>query len=96
MAEWISVKDRLPTESGYYLVFLKDFEPSKWDDGDETIDCSHVTQFYYDSTQLLFIDDKYERYYNMALAEPPKSYGIVLTHWMPLPKPPIIEAEGEE
>lgn len=91
MAEWISVKDRLPTESGEYIVFLHDIS----DEADELFKMSdQVTVAEYDAEQKIFSwGDSWQ--WNM-LIEHPQSYGYALAYWMPLPQPPIIEAEGEE
>ena len=85
MSEWISVKDRLPQENGYYLVWLKDTEPKKYY-LDEVIDCSYVDQYYYDTTQMIFSGN--ENYFNMVLQRPQEFGVLELTHWMPLPDRP--------
>lgn len=55
MNKWISVKDRLPTEFGYYLVV-----------------CSNKSH-----PQIRLWDDAWDDIFHSV------------THWMPLPEPPI-------
>ena len=80
MSEWISVKDRLPNESGTYLVNIHG--------EDETDVCDFVTEAWYTPlpTPLFnkevgwtILNEFYK--FTTQLREQ-------ITHWMPLPEPP--------
>ena len=86
MAEWISVKDRLPSEAGRYLVAYKLFDSDlAW--------WNEVLSF---STDLYKMDNfdfprkKYKGKSGFYFYD--SEYGNVednrVTHWMPLPEPP--------
>ena len=90
MAEWISVKDKLPTEGGEYLVFLKDIEPPTGEpiyDGIPPYDVVTVAMYSEDAKVFKWGD---EWVFNMLL-EHPCSFTMEMTHWMPLPQPPMEE-----
>lgn len=81
MAEWISVKDRLPEKDGEYLVFTEQrdcfnalFESEIGDGGEFGV---WLNSYHPDT--LGFLDSEWQEYEG-------------ITHWMPLPEPP----EGAE
>lgn len=78
--EWISVEDRLPDESGYYLVFYHE-----WSNG-------NFLPVYEDREirRMRFSKDK-PRKWCMPICinkECEADTNRTVTHWMPLPKPP--------
>ena len=80
MSEWISVKDRLPTDSGTYLVNVHQ------ESDDETRDA--VLLAWFNTERPLFAPDDIgwallNEFYH--LTEQLREY---ITHWMPLPEPP--------
>lgn len=77
MAEWISVKDRLPDKDGQYLVFTEQgdcynapFDTNVGDGGEFGIWFNR-----YHPDTLGFLDSQWQEYEG-------------ITHWMPLPEPP--------
>ena len=70
--EWISVEDRLPTESGLYPAYSinKDRAPPK-----DWLDC-----FYCFDAEAKEGESKWQHFSVL--------YDNGLTHWMPLPEPP--------
>lgn len=86
MAKWISVKDRLPKESGSYLVSLHQED----DELGKSSDC--VLFAWYQPYNLLFFNKDIgwsllNEFYDLSDRLRP-----CITHWMPLPEPP---KEGE-
>jgi hypothetical protein len=79
MAEWISVKDRLPEENGRYLCNIPIYEGYQ-----EVLDFA---------TNLEAVDD-YDFYHqnHAGFYDYDHEWGYVevpaITHWMPLPEPP--------
>lgn len=67
---WISVKDRLPEDFKYVLVYGKQFQP------DRGITSGHFSQ-------------KWGWYTDCDDQETGERYYDEITHWMPLPNPPI-------
>ena len=67
MAEWISVKDRLPEEKGQYLVT---YHPCHWDNVEENTICVGTDSFV---NGKRWAKNKYQRVTHwMPLPEPPK------------------------
>ena len=85
MKEWVKAYERAPTESGYYIVYIKDTDPWEMKDG-ELLDSSYVDCMYYDARQFIFRDNQ-GFYFNMMLAKPMDEH-FELTHWMELPEAP--------
>lgn len=80
MAEWISVKDRLPTESGVYLTNVHQ------ESDIESSDC--VLMAWYQVEKPLFAPDSVgwsllNEFYQFS-----DQMRDDITHWMPLPEPP--------
>ena len=74
MSEWISVKDRLPIEDDDYLTYVMD-------NG-----CSYrceVQSFYKDQKKLKGMYGDCFSHWELT-----KWDDDIVTHWMPLPKPP--------
>ena len=92
MTEWISVKDRLPSQDGYYLVAYKlDVIPQRWHFNvyPFSLDLYKTDKFdfprkkYKGKSGFYFYDSEYGNCENSRV-----------THWMPLPKPPKENADG--
>jgi hypothetical protein len=77
--KWISVEDRLPGEDGHYLVVYEYEIFGNIRRVTTFLPFDTDIGFYYNKEQ---IDDTYER----------KAYDGI-THWMPLPQPPEMNAE---
>lgn len=80
MNEWISVKDRLPEESGTYLVNVHQ------ETEDDVGDC--VLLAWYQRNDLLFVPNSVgwlllNEFYDLS-----NTLRDDITHWMPLPEPP--------
>ena len=79
MAEWISVKERLPEENGRYLCNIPIYEGYQ--------------EVLYFATNLEAVDD-YDFYHrnHAGFFDYEHKYGYCehsdVTHWMPLPEPP--------
>ena len=83
MNEWISVKDELPKEAGSYLVSLHQED----EENGESSDC--VLFAWYQPTKLLFCEQDIgwsllNEFYDLT-----SSLRQYITHWMPLPQPPL-------
>ncbi len=98
MNEWISVKDKLPEVSEECLLYYKQYRSdsgSLWNEdiiigfwSDEFMD--DEVGFYsscYDPSHLLCNNNCSNGSYNFIFLSD-NEYAII-THWMPLPKPPI-------
>lgn len=78
MAEWISVKDRLPEKNGRYLCCLKSLRKTKT----QVILGFALNLEEFDD--LFFRGKKYSGFF-----EEQEFYEVnCVTHWMPLPEPP--------
>ena len=90
--KWISVKDRLPSQDGYYLVAYKlDVIPPRW----------HFSVYpfsldLYNTDKFDFPRKKYKGKSGFYFYD--SEYGYCeddrVTHWMPLPEPPKEESYG--
>lgn len=77
--EWISVKDRLPEDSGYYLVVYRDkYNESISIDFDMYVKCNIGE--WWESEFACDITKQFLRATRLQEQE--------VTHWMPLPQPP--------
>lgn len=83
--KWISVKDRLPSEDGAYLVVVQETD-------EKECAYSFVTHAWFTTRPISFPVPEsigwtllYE-FYNFT--EQMRDY---ITHWMPLPEPPEVE-----
>ena len=73
--EWISVKDRLPEESGNYIVCCDDSS------------CSYGEGIWY-SSDVVVVSEYYEGSWIWYVGDTEWSLENIVTHWMPLPAPP--------
>lgn len=73
--EWISVKDRLPEESGNYIVCCDDSS------------CSYGEGIWY-SSDVVVVSEYYEGSWIWYESGTEWSLENIVTHWMPLPEPP--------
>lgn len=82
MSEWISVKDRLPGQSGEYLVLVENGDMFNAEFDECCGECGEfgIWQGWYDPNTLGFVDSEWSTYSG-------------ITHWMPLPEAP---KEGEQ
>ena len=85
MAEWISVKDRLPSEAGRYLVAYKLFDSDlAW--------WNEVLSFSTDLYKMDNFDFPRKKYKGKSGFYKLTECGFVendkITHWMPLPENP--------
>ena len=78
--EWISVKDRLPEEDGYYLAFVQGYYAKCVRTLNFAKDGRKVDEFDFDdgSKNVWY---RYDSEYGYVTVED-------VTHWMPLPQPP--------
>ena len=74
MSEWISVDDRLPDESGWYLAYQEN----------GNIFCRELLVEKY-----IAPPEKVGQKHYSWIKQRPERYGYV-THWMPLPEPPNV------
>ena len=73
--EWISVNDRLPEESGNYIVCCDDSS------------CSYGEGIWY-SSDVVVVSEYYEGSWTWYEGCTEWSLENIVTHWMPLPQPP--------
>lgn len=78
MAEWISVKDKLPEEGGQYLVFVKE--------EDEEHGC--VLNAWFNPFELTLVPLEIGWTLLYEFYEFSDRLRGCITHWMPLPEPP--------
>lgn len=84
--QWISIKDRLPSQDGYYLVAYKlDVIPQRWH-----FNVYPFSLDLYNTDKFDFPRKKYKGKSGFYFYD--SEYGYCedsrVTHWMPLPKPP--------
>lgn len=93
MAEWISVKDRLPSKDGEYIVAYKlDTIPPKW----QFETCLFALDLY-SVNRFDFPREWYKDKSGFFDSEPEHGYcevSEIVTHWMPLPEPPEENEDG--
>ena len=77
MAEWISVKDRLPEKAGTYIVYIQQ---------DNVNYIKDVFAASYSAEQKIWAIGDEEPLLLNAITQSHKH--IYVSHWMPLPKPP--------
>lgn len=87
---WISVEERLPYESGYYLIVTHSGLTDDAEDWmkDNAVD---VTMAHYADYSNIWTTDSGAAY-NADLSKCDKTRYEYVTHWMPLPQPPEEEA----
>lgn len=78
--EWISVKDRLPKEDGYYLAFVQGYYAKYVRALNFAKDGRKVDEFDFDE-DAKNVWYRYDSEYGYVTVED-------VTHWMPLPQPP--------
>ena len=78
--QWISVKDRLPDVAGMYIVTACD----EW--------CSHGEGIWYDT--VVVVAEYSGGCWNWNDNGTDYDIDDLVTHWMPLPKPPKGESDG--
>ena len=78
--QWISVKDRLPDVAGMYIVTACD----EW--------CSHGEGIWYDT--VVVVAEYSGGCWNWNDNGTDYDIDDLVTHWMPLPKPPKGEKDG--
>lgn len=79
--KWISVEERLPKESGEYIVYIKDPETCP------EHDLSYVTSVFYDKDACLW-REWVDQFYCANLKAVDTTNVFHITYWMPLPEPP--------
>ena len=85
--EWIDVNEKMPEESMYVLVHCEGGNVAS------TFYCSDASffDFPYGNKLSRKTHGKWSKHFKLA-----REYGYKITHWMPLPKPPIDqESKGE-
>ena len=90
--KWISVEDRLPEESGEYIVYIQMGTGVEVPDFFGSNDLSYVTSMYFKERQKLWLDE-YDEAYNADLSLVDTANDYHVTHWMPLPQKPKGEQE---
>lgn len=79
MSEWIDVNERLPEDSGKYLVWLGGFDQLAFGK------LAHIAYFYSGNGYFSFSLNTAMELGKKCSTEIDK---MCVTHWMPLPKPP--------
>ena len=85
--KWISVKEKLPEESGGYLAYIQEPKMIQKADWEEQYDFSFVMQLWFDKQKMLWSDNG-EDSYNAYLPVVDTDNAFHVTHWMKLPEPP--------
>ena len=83
--DWIKVSERLPEETGRYIVWLQ----SQKDTGYDWIspdDLSYATEMFFNKQQMIWNDESAA--YNAVLNAVDTEHADSVTHWMPLPGRP--------
>lgn len=80
MSDWISVKDKLPEEDGYYMVYSKGYWGNNRLIGDLAI-----SNF----------NKNYKTPWGIERGRS-RGWAGIITHWMPLPEPPKQEEDEHE
>lgn len=88
-SEWISVKDKMPPEDGYYLFYLED---GKQCIGNYVDDCDSWKSGGWQ--ECYYFGGQNPIHFPQSKSQQRSS--ILVTHWMPLPKPPEHINEGEK
>lgn len=84
LPKWISANERLPEQTGEYIVFLK--ASKKWIDAGE--DVSYTTAMWFVKEQKVWKEMNGDDSYNAVLSAVDADWACSVTHWMELPKPP--------
>ena len=91
MSEWVNAHERLPKESGTYLVYVQD--PFVWSFEDAPFtECSYVTTATYYKESGLW-QTEYDVYYCADLNNVDVKNVYYISHWMTLPKGPYGKKE---
>lgn len=89
LPKWISANERLPEQTGEYIVFLK--ASKKWIDA--WGDVSYTTAMWFVKEQKVWKEMNGDDSYNAVLSAVDADLACSVTHWMPLPKKPKGEHE---
>ena len=82
---WIKCSERLPEESGEYIVYIQMGTGVEVPDFFGSNDLSYVTSMYFKERQKLWLDEDDEAYNaDLSLVDTANDYHV--THWMPLPQ----------
>jgi hypothetical protein len=87
LPKWVSVEDKLPEESGEYIVYIQMGTGVEVPDFFGSNDLSYVTSMYFKERQKLWLDE-YDEAYNADLSLVDTANDYHITHWMPLPQKP--------
>ena len=87
MPKWIDANERLPEQTGEYIVFLK--ASKKWIDAGE--DVSYTTAMWFFKEQKIWKEMNGDDSYNAVLSAVDTDWSCSVTHWMPLPDAPEVE-----
>lgn len=85
LPKWIDANERLPEQTGEYIVFLK--ASKKWIDAGE--DVSYTTAMWFVKEQKVWKEMNGDDSYNAVLSVVDTDWACSVTHWMELPKPPV-------
>ena len=85
--KWISVKEKLPEESGGYLAYIQEPRMIQKADWEVQYDFSYVMELWFDKQKMLWGDNG-EDSYNAYLPVVDTDNVFHVTHWMKLPEPP--------
>lgn len=85
--KWISVKEKLPEESGGYLAYIHEPYMIQKADWEEQYDFSYVMELWFDKQKMLWSDNS-EDSYNAYLPVVDTDNVFHVTHWMERPEPP--------
>lgn len=80
--KWISVKDRVPEQTGLYNVYLQEATSLV----EQGMEASYVTTMWFDKKQMLWVDG--DDSYNAVLSAVNTNEIHHVTHWCELPEPP--------
>lgn len=87
LTKWVSVEDKLPEESGEYIVYIQMGTGVEVPDFFGSNDLSYVTSIHFRKEQNIWFDE-YDESYNADLSLVDTANAFHVTHWMPLPQKP--------
>ena len=87
MPKWIDANERLPEQTGEYIVFRK-ASKKRIDAGE---DVSYTTAMWFFKEKKIWKEMNGDDSYNAVLSAVDTDWSCSVTHWMPLPDAPEVE-----